>query len=62
MAVKHDKQYCNFILAGCHVRDSAGDLAVHGALIPCACVRVCPVTNSFLITPRIRTKLVSVDR
>ena len=29
------------ILAGCHVRASAGDLAVHGALIPCACVRVC---------------------
>ena len=29
-----------FILAGCHVRASAGDLAVHGALIPCACVSV----------------------
>ena len=56
-----------FILAGCHVRASAGDLAVHGALIRvCACVRaclrVCPVTNSFLITPRIGTKFVSVDR
>ena len=54
------------ILAGCHVRASAGDLAVHGALIPCvcvcACLRVCPVTNSFLITPRIGTKFVSVDR
>ena len=36
-----------FILAGCHVRASAGDLAVHGALIPC----VCPVSNSFFITP-----------
>ena len=30
-----------FILAGCHVRASAGDLVVHGALIPCACVCVC---------------------
>ena len=34
--------------------------------IPCvcvsACLRVCPVSNSFLITPRIGTKLVSVDR
>ena len=29
------------ILAGCHVRASAGDLAVHGALIPCVCVCVC---------------------
>ena len=55
-----------FILAGGHVRDSAGALAVHTALIPCVCVRVClrvcPVSNSFLITPRIGTKLVSVDR
>ena len=50
------------ILAGCHVRASAGDLAVHGALIPCACLSVCPVSNSFLITPRIGTKLVSVVR
>ena len=52
-----------FILAGCHVRASAGDLAVHGALIRvCVCVCVCPVSNSFLITPRIGTKFVSVDR
>ena len=30
------------ILAGCHVRASAGDLAVHGALIRvCVCVCVC---------------------
>ena len=54
------------ILAGCHVRASAGDLAVHGALIPrvclCVCLSVCPVSNSFLITPRIGTKFVSVDR
>ena len=54
------------ILAGGHVRASAGALAVHTALIPCVClcvcVRVCPVTNSFLITPRIGTKFVSVDR
>ena len=60
------------ILAGGHVRASAGALAVHGALIPrarararvcvCVCVRVCPVSNSFLITPRIGTKFVSVDR
>ena len=28
----------------------------------CACLRVCPVSNSFLITPRIGTKFVSVDR
>ena len=27
------KDYSSFILAGCHVRASAGDLAVHGALI-----------------------------
>ena len=55
-----------FILAGCHVRASAGDLAVHGALIPCVCVcvcvcvclRVCPVSNSFFITPRIGTRFV----
>ena len=61
---------------GSHVRASAGDLAVHGALIVCvrvfvcvcvcACVRVrvrvCPVSKSFLITPRIGTKVVSVDR
>ena len=56
----------SFILAGCHVRASAGDLAVHGALIPrvclCVCLSVCPVSNSFLITPQIWTKLVSVDR
>ena len=32
---------CIFILAGCHVRANAGDLAVHGALIACVCVRVC---------------------
>ena len=56
------------ILAGCHVRASAGDLAVHGALIPrvcvcvCVCLSVCPVSNSFLITQRIGTRLVSVDR
>ena len=31
----------NIVLAGCHVRASAGDLAVHGALIPCVCVCVC---------------------
>ena len=51
------------------MRASAGDLAVHGALIACvyvcvracACVCVCPVSNSFLITPRIGTKFVSVD-
>ena len=30
-----------FILAGGHVRASAGALAVHTALIPCVCVRVC---------------------
>ena len=29
-----------FILAGGHVRASAGDLVVHGALIPCVCVCV----------------------
>ena len=52
------------ILAGCHVRASAADLAVHGALIacvcvcPCVCVRVCPVSNSFFITPRIGTRFV----
>ena len=51
-----------FILAGGHVRASAGALAVHTALIPCACLRVCPVSNSFFITPRIGTKFVSVDR
>ena len=56
------------ILAGGHVRASAGALAVHTALIPCVCVcvcvcvRVCPVSNSFFITPRIGTKFVSVDR
>ena len=58
------------ILAGGHVRASAGALAVHTALIPCLCVcvclsvclSVCPVTNSSLITPRIGTKFVSVDR
>ena len=54
------------ILAGGHVRASAGALAVHTALIPCvcvcACLRVCPVSNSFLITPRIGTKFVAVDR
>ena len=50
------------ILAGCHVRASARDLVVHGALIPCVCLSVCPVSNSFFITPRIGTKLVSVDR
>ena len=31
----------NLILAGGHVRASAGALAVHTALIPCVCVRVC---------------------
>ena len=47
----------HFILAGGHVRASAGALAVHTALIPCVCVCVfvclcvCPVSNSFLITP-----------
>ena len=54
-----------FILAGGHVRASAGALAVHTALIPrvCrVCLSVCPVTNSSLITPRIGTKFVSVDR
>ena len=30
-----------FILAGGHVRASAGALAVHTALIPCVCVSVC---------------------
>ena len=34
--------------------------------IACVCVRVCicvcPVSNSFLVMPRIRTKVVSVDR
>ena len=30
-----------FILAGGHVRASAGALAVHTALIPCMCVCVC---------------------
>ena len=54
------------ILAGGHVRASAGALAVHTALIPCVCVCVCvcvcPVSNSSLITPRIGTKFVSVDR
>ena len=53
-------------VAGGHVRASAGALAVHTALIPCVCVcvclSVCPVSNSFLITPRIGTKFVSVDR
>ena len=34
------------ILAGCHVRDSAGDLAVHGALIPCVRVRACVCVRS----------------
>ena len=35
--------HAQFILAGGHVRASAGDLAVHGALIPCvcACLRAC---------------------
>ena len=42
------------------MRASAGDLAVHGALK--FRVSVCPVSNSFLITPRIGTKFVSVDR
>ena len=51
-----------FILAGGHVRASAGALAVHTALIPCVCLSVCPVSNSFFITPRIVTKFVSVDR
>ena len=62
-------QFINpLILAGCHVRASAEELAVHGALIPCVCVSlcvclsVCPVSNSFFITPRIGTKFVSVDR
>ena len=31
----------NIILAGGHVRACAGDLVVHGALIPCVCVSVC---------------------
>ena len=68
------------------MRTSAGDLAVHGALMARVCVRVCvcvcvcvsvcvsvctgvrlcvcvcPVSNSFLVTPRIGTKFVSVDR
>ena len=52
------------------MRASAGALAVHTALIPCVCVCVClcvclcvcPVSNSFLITQRIATKFVSVDR
>ena len=30
-----------FILASGHVRASAGDLAVHGALIACVCLSVC---------------------
>ena len=73
------------ILAGGHVRASAGALAVHTALILAGghvrasagapggphgfnsvcvsvCLSVCPVTNSSLITPRIGTKFVSVDR
>ena len=52
------------ILAGGHVRASAADLAVHGALIACVCVCVCvcSVSNSFFITPRIGTRFVSVDR
>ena len=60
----HHWNALRFILAGCHVRASAGDLAVHGALIacvcvcPCVCVRVCPVSNSFFITPRIGTRFV----
>ena len=34
--------YNSIFLAGCHVRASAGDLAVHGALIRvCVCVCVC---------------------
>ena len=37
MAVVQSK----FILAGGHVRASAGALAVHTALIPCVCVCVC---------------------
>ena len=40
-----------FILAGCHVRASAGDLAVHGALIPCVCVRVCVCVSVRYQTP-----------
>ena len=36
---------------------SAVDLAVHSALIPCVCLSVCPVSNSFLITPRIGPSL-----
>ena len=62
---KQEVNRCNsdgIILAGCHVHASAGDLAVHGALIPCVCLSVSPVSNSFLITPRIGTKFVSVDR
>ena len=63
-------EHWNIILAGGHVRASAGALAVHTALIPCvcvcvcvrACLRVCPVSNSFFITPRIGTRFVSVDR
>ena len=76
LTLKHSRKVsaaCNawikleiLILAGDHVRASAGDLAVHGALIAharaCVCVCVCPVSNSFLITPRIGTKFVSVDR
>ena len=55
-------KYMILFLLECHVRTSAGDLAVHGAFIPCVCVCVCPVSNSFFITPRIGTRFVSVDR
>ena len=51
------------ILAGGHVRASAGALAVHTALIPRVCVCVCLSGIKLLfITPRIGTKFVSVDR
>ena len=37
-------------------------LAVHGTLVACVPVKLSKCLNSFLITPRIETKLVSVDR
>ena len=40
-----------FILAGGHVRASAGALAVHTALIPCVCVSVCVCLSVRYQTP-----------
>ena len=47
-----------FILAGGHVRASAGALAVHTALIPCLCVCVC-VCLSVCLSVRSQTPLSS---